>query len=55
MYVEDFLYDLEADPYERNNLVADPGFREIREELALTLKRRIVEAGETEPEIQSKD
>ncbi len=46
VYVEDFLYDLEADPHERNNLVADPDFREIREELALTLKRRIVEAGE---------
>ncbi len=53
VYVEDFLYDLEADPHERNNLVTDPDFGEIREELALTLKRRIVEAGEAEPEIQS--
>jgi arylsulfatase A-like enzyme len=52
VYVEDFLYDLEADPHERNNLVADPDFRDIRKELALKLKRRMVEAGEGEPEIQ---
>ena len=52
VYVEDFLYDLESDPHERNNLVADPDFREIRKELAGTLKRRMVEAGEEEPEIR---
>jgi uncharacterized sulfatase len=54
VYVEDFLYDLESDPHERNNLVAEPHFREVREALARTLKRRMVEAGETEPEIQGR-
>jgi len=53
-YVEDFLYDLEADPHERNNLVADPDFRDIRKTLARKLKQRMVEAGEGEPEIQEK-
>ncbi len=50
-YTEDFLYDLEADPHERNNLVADPQFKAIRAELAAILKRRMVEAGEVEPQI----
>jgi arylsulfatase A-like enzyme len=52
VYDEDFLYDLEADPHEQTNLVADPGFRGIRAELAQTLKRRMVQAGEPEPEIR---
>ena len=52
LYVEDFLYDLEADPHERNNLVADPDLQPVREELARTLKRRMVEAGEGEPVIR---
>ncbi len=51
MYVEDFLYDLEADPHERNNLVADPRLAGVRAELAETLKRRMVAVGEAEPEI----
>ena len=28
-YVEDFLYDLQEDPYERNNLVADPALAPV--------------------------
>ena len=51
-YVEDFLYDLETDPHERNNLVADPSFADVRAELAVTLRRRMVEAGEAEPIIE---
>ena len=50
-YAEDFLYDNEADPHQRNNLVNDPGLADIRHELATTLKRRMIEAGELEPEI----
>ena len=51
VYVEDFLYDLEADPHERANLVADAAFADVRAELATTLKRRMAEAQEEEPVI----
>jgi len=50
-YTEDFLYDLEKDPHERNNLVSDPQFAAVRAELAQVLKRRMVQARETEPKI----
>lgn len=50
-YVEEFLYDLEKDPNERNNLVADPKYADARAELAKTLKRRMKAAGEKEPKI----
>jgi len=40
-YVEDFLYDLDADPHERNNLVRDPAYADVRAELAERLKARI--------------
>jgi arylsulfatase A-like enzyme len=53
LYFEEFLYDLEADPYERDNLVRDPELVAVRAELASRLKRRMIEAGETEPEIRS--
>lgn len=53
VYVEDFLYDLDADPHERNNLVADPAFAKIRDEMAARLKQRMASAGEDEPIIQS--
>ena len=32
-YTEDFLYDLDADPHEKNNLIADPAYKEIKAEL----------------------
>ena len=44
-------YTLEADPHERNNLVSDLAYTDIRSELATRLKRRMLEAGEQEPEI----
>jgi uncharacterized sulfatase len=50
-YVEQFLYDLDADPHERNNLVADPAYAAVRAELAEILVRRMVEAGENAPTI----
>ena len=53
IYIEDFLYDNENDPHQRNNLVADPEFCEIRKELAKRLKRRMIEANEKEPEIRA--
>ncbi len=51
VYVEDFLYDLEADPHERHNLVADPAYADVRAGLAETLKRRMIQAGEKKPVI----
>ena len=48
-YVEDLLYDLENDPHERNNLVKSADYVQVREVLAETLKRRMVEAGEAAP------
>jgi len=51
-YVEDFLYDLENDPHERDNLVAEADYADVRKELAATLVRRMVAAGESEPEIR---
>lgn len=50
-YIEDFLYDLEADPHEQNNLVTEASLRDVRADLALRLKIRMVQAGEKEPEI----
>jgi arylsulfatase A-like enzyme len=54
VYVEDFLYDLENDPHERTNLVEESAYTNVRAELAEILKSKMVEAGEKEPEIQSK-
>ena len=51
VYTEQCLYDLERDPFERRNLVSDPAFATVRRELAETLKRMMVEAGERVPEI----
>lgn len=53
VYVEDFLYDLDADPFERDNLVRDPDLADVRQTLARTLKRHILEAERIEPQILS--
>jgi len=50
-YKEKFLYDLENDKYEKNNLVGDPSFKDIRKGLAEILKRKMGEAGEDIPNI----
>ncbi len=52
VYVEDCLYDLDADPHERKNLVRDPQLEAVREELCKRLKRRMAAAGELVPEIR---
>ena len=46
------LYDLEADPHERRNLVDDTGYVDVRAELAHLLVQRMAGAGETVPEIR---
>ncbi|HBT17092.1 MAG TPA: arylsulfatase [Firmicutes bacterium] len=50
-YVEDCLYDLENDPFEKNNLVTDAKYKNVRENLKQILKRRMKEAGEPVPVI----
>jgi len=51
VYLEDFLYDLEKDPHERNNLVADPALAGIRTQMAARLKQQMDKAGEQVPRI----
>lgn len=51
VYVEQYLYDLERDPHERHNLVGDVAYRQVADELASTLVRRMLQAGEAEPHI----
>ncbi|MCF7853859.1 MAG: sulfatase-like hydrolase/transferase [Candidatus Pacebacteria bacterium] len=53
VYHEAFLFDLEADPHEKNNLVRSSEHAAVREDLARRLKRCMVEAGEKEPVILS--
>jgi len=43
-YADDFLYDLRKDPYELNNLVKDPSYRAVKEDLRERLLRWIQEA-----------
>lgn len=49
IYTEEFLYDLENDPYEKINLIGNPKYRDICNELSETLKRRMLEALEKVP------
>ena len=51
-YVEEFLYDLQADPYELTNLVGLESHREVAAVLRERLIRRMVAAGEREPTIE---
>ena len=46
VYKEAFLYDLEADPHERSNLVGVPALTDVRAELRQRLLRRMAEANE---------
>lgn len=50
-YVEAFLYDLENDPFELNNLVDAPEHEDIRASLRDRLALRMEAVGETKPEI----
>lgn len=51
LYEDDFLYDLEKDPFELNNLVKDENYKEIREQMKEKLISHMVLAGENAPEI----
>lgn len=50
-YVEDCLYDNEADPHQQRNLVAEPAFAATRADLAARLVRRMTAAGERAPAV----
>jgi hypothetical protein len=52
VYIEKYLFDLEADPGQHNNLVSDPRRSLVRKDLCALLKRRMAQAGEKEPEIR---
>ncbi|MFC0214018.1 sulfatase-like hydrolase/transferase [Paenibacillus chartarius] len=51
-YVEQYLYDLEADPYELTNLADKQSHEEVRVHLRQRLIARMVEAGEEAPLIR---
>jgi arylsulfatase A-like enzyme len=53
-YEEEYLYDLENDVYERQNIIEDPALKDIRRELAEILKRKMREVGEEIPLILPK-
>lgn len=50
-YAEEFLYDLQADPYELTNLIGFESHREVTAVLRERLRRRMEEAGEAPAEI----
>jgi arylsulfatase A-like enzyme len=50
-YVEEFLYDLLADPWELTNLIEHDSHAEVRAVMRERLIRRMVEAGEAVPTI----
>ena len=52
VYVEKYLFDLDADPAQHHNLVTDPRCAQVRSDLRAALKRRIVSSGDKEPEIR---
>ena len=51
-YVEEFLYDLETDPYELHNLIEYDAYDEVKAVMRERLLRRMEEAGEDRPTIE---
>ena len=51
--MEQYLYDLQADPHELTNLVGLANFRAVADDLRDRLIRRLVAAGEAAPIIES--
>ena len=52
-YIEEYLYDLQADPYELTNLIGRESHQGVSAVMQERLIRRMVEAGETAPTIES--
>jgi arylsulfatase A-like enzyme len=55
VYEEQFLYDLEADPYELTNLITMKSHKPLAASLRERLVRRMTEAGEAAPVIKPAD
>jgi arylsulfatase A-like enzyme len=53
IYVEQYLYDLDSDPYELQNLIEVDACRGVADELRERLIARMIAAGEAAPVIQS--
>ena len=51
VYFGDYLYDLEKDPIERCNLIRDPRYSHVRQEMKYLLLREMKNAGEAAPVI----
>ncbi|NBI11807.1 DUF229 domain-containing protein [Colidextribacter sp. OB.20] len=51
VYADDFLYDMEKDPHQLNNVVADPAYLQVKEELRSRLLDWIERAEGTRPVI----
>lgn len=49
VYFEDYLYDLKYDPIEKNNLVKDPNYSDIRKDMKKLLLEQMALAGEKKP------
>jgi uncharacterized sulfatase len=52
-YREEFLYDLEKDPFELNNLITRADYEDVRREMRQLLQNRMAEAGEIRPIIKA--
>lgn len=51
-YVEEYLYDLQANPYELNNLVGRISHRDVADVLRDRLTKRMISIGEAPPTIE---
>jgi arylsulfatase A-like enzyme len=52
VYYEEYLYDLDTDPYELQNLANKADYKEIRMVLVEKLIQKMLQAGEKKPEIR---
>lgn len=48
-YFDDYLYDIENDPHEKNNLVNNENYKKILSQMRSLLAREMVNAGERKP------
>ena len=51
LYADDFLYDLKVDPWQLNNVVADPSYAQVKEDMRARLADWIERAEGTRPAI----